>query len=92
MTDGLWLDGGWGTAAFNAGKHLESQGYKVAYAENIKGNNMETTLRKYSNDGYGLIIAYSFIWNDPVVRVAKDFPTTRFVVFKIGRASCRERV
>ena len=81
VTDGLWLDGGWGTAAFNAGKHLESQGYKVAYAENVKVDDMETALRKYSNDGYGLIIAYSFKWNDPVATVAKEFPKTKFVVF-----------
>jgi basic membrane protein A len=80
VTDGLWLDGGWGTAAFNAGKHLESQGYAVTYAENVGSNDMESILRKYANDGHGLIIAYSFIWNDPVATVAKEFPNTKFVV------------
>ena len=81
MTDGLWLDGGWGTAAFNAGKHLESEGYTVTYAENVGSNDMESTLRKYANKGNGLIIAYSFKWNDPVAIVAKEFPKTKFVVF-----------
>jgi basic membrane protein A len=81
VTDGLWLDGGWGTAAFNAGKHLESEGYTVTYAENVGLNDMESTLRKYANNGNGLIIAYSFIWNDPVAMVAKEFPKTKFVVF-----------
>ena len=81
VTDGLWLDGGWGTAAFNAGKHLESQGYKVTYSEHVGVNEMEPTLTKYAKEGYGLIIAYSFIWGDPVATVAKDFPNTKFVVF-----------
>jgi basic membrane protein A len=80
VTDGLWLDGGWGTAAFNAGKHLESEGYAVTYAENVGSNDMESILRKYANEGHGLIIAYSFVWNDPVATVAKEFPNTKFVV------------
>jgi basic membrane protein A len=82
VTDALFSDGGWGAAAFNAAKQLETNyGYEVAYAENIAIPEIETTLRQYSQDGYNLIIAHGFEWGDPAVRVGAEFPDTKYVVF-----------
>ena len=82
LTDGLFSDGGWGAAAYNAAKQLETNyGYEIAYAENIAIPEIETTLRQYSQDGYNLIIAHGFQWGDPAVRVGAEFPDTKYVVF-----------
>jgi carbamate kinase len=82
VTDGLFSDGAWGTAAFNAAKQLETNyGHKVTCVDNIAISDIETTLRQYSEDGYNLIIAHGFQWGDPAVRVGIEYPNTKFVVF-----------
>src|ERR671914_1868182 len=82
VTDALFSDAGWGAAAFNAAKQLETNyGYEIAYAENIAVPEIETTLRQYSQDGYNLIIAHGFEWGDPAVRVGAEFPDTKYIVF-----------
>jgi basic membrane protein A and related proteins len=82
VTDALFSDGGWGAAAYNAAKQLETNyGYEIAYAESIAIPEIETTLRQYSQDGYNLIIAHGFEWGDPAVRVGAEFPDTKYVVF-----------
>ncbi len=82
VTDALFSDGGWGATAFNAAKQLETKyGHQVAYAENIAIPDIESTLRQYSEDGYDLIIAHGFQWGDPAVKVGKEYPNTKYVVF-----------
>jgi carbamate kinase len=82
VTDGLFSDGGWGTAAYNAAKQLETNyGHNVMFVDNIATSDIENTLRQYSQDGYNLIIAHGFQWGDPAVRVGIDYPNTKYVVF-----------
>jgi carbamate kinase len=82
VTDALFSDSGWGTSAFNAAKMLETKyGHKVLYEDNIPISEIETSLRKYGEEGYDLIIAHGFQWGDPAVKVGKDYPNTKFVVF-----------
>ena len=82
VTDGLFSDGGWGTAAYNAAKELETNyGHTVTCVDNIAVSDIENTLRQYSEGGYNLIIAHGFQWGDPAVRVGIDYPDTKFVVF-----------
>jgi carbamate kinase len=82
VTDGLFSDGGWGTAAYNAAKQLETNyGHTVTCVDNIAVSDIENTLRQYSEGGYNLIIAHGFQWGDPAVRVGIDYPDTKFVVF-----------
>jgi carbamate kinase len=82
LTDGLFSDGAWGAAAFNAAKQLETNyGHKVTCVDNIAIPEIEPTLRQYSQDGYNLIIAHGFQWGDPAVRVGTDYPNTKYVVF-----------
>jgi carbamate kinase len=82
LTDGLFSDGAWGAAAFNAAKQLETNyGHKVTCVDNIAIPEIEPTLRQYSQDGYNLIIAHGFQWGDPAVRVGAEFPDTKYVVF-----------
>jgi carbamate kinase len=82
VTDGLFSDGAWGTAAYNAAKQLETNyGHNVMCVDNIAIYDIETTLRQYSQDGYNLIIAHGFQWGDPAVRVGAEFPDTKYIVF-----------
>ncbi|MGI0048279.1 MAG: BMP family ABC transporter substrate-binding protein, partial [Nitrososphaera sp.] len=82
VTDALFSDSGWGTSAFNAAKLLETKyGHKVMCEDNIPIKDVETSLRKYGEEGYDLIIAHGFQWGDPAVRIGKDYPNTKFVVF-----------
>ena len=82
VTDGLFSDGAWGTAAYNAAKQLETNyGHNVICVDNIAIYDIETTLRQYSQDGYNLIIAHGFQWGDPAVRVGAEFPDTKYIVF-----------
>ena len=82
VTDALFSDGGWGATAYNAAQQLETKyGHQVAYAESIAIPDIEATLRQYAVDGYDLIIAHGFQWGDPAVKVGKDYPNTKIVVF-----------
>src|SRR3970040_2318413 len=82
VTDALFSDGGWGATAYTAAKQLETKyGHQVAYAESIAIPDIEATLRQYAEDGYDLIIAHGFQWGDPAVKVGKDYPNTKIVVF-----------
>ena len=82
VTDGLFNDTGWAATAHSAAKMLETRhGHKVDYEDNISIREIEAVLRKYAESGYDLIIAHGFQWGDPAVRVGKDYPDTKFVVF-----------
>ena len=82
LTDALFSDGGWGTTALNAAKRLEARyGHRLAYVDNVPVADIESTLRRHAEDGYDLIIAHGFQWGDPAVKVGKDYPNTKYVVF-----------
>jgi len=82
VTDAVFTDQGWGTAAYNAGKSLESKyGYQVTFADHVEIADIESTLQKYAASNYDLIIAHGYQWGDPAIRVAKQYPNVKFVVF-----------
>ena len=40
------------------------------------------------NAGFDLIIAHGFEWGTPAVKVGKDYPSTKFVIFTgLGKSS-----
>ncbi|MGA7541773.1 MAG: BMP family protein [Nitrososphaeraceae archaeon] len=82
LTDALFSDAGWGAFGFNAAQALNSKyGHTVDFKDNVPIPDIETTLRDYANKGYDLIIAQGFEWGNPAVKVGKDYPNTKFVVF-----------
>jgi basic membrane protein A and related proteins len=82
LTDALFSDAGWGAFGFNAAQALKSKyGHEVDFKDNVPIPDIETTLREYAADGYDMIIAQGFVWGDPAVKVGKDYPNTKFVVF-----------
>src|ERR671918_1257211 len=82
VTDALFSDAGWGAFGYNAAQVLNSEyGHEVDFKDDVHIPDIETTLRNYANKDYDLIIAQGFEWGDPAVKVGKDYPNTKFVVF-----------
>jgi basic membrane protein A len=82
LTDGLFSDAGWGAFGYNAALSLEKKyGHDLDFKENVAIPKIEITLREYANAGYNLIIAHGFEWGSPAIKVAKDHPNTKFVIF-----------
>ena len=82
LTDALFSDAGWGAFGFNAVQELNNKyGHTVDFKDDVAIPDIETTLRNYANKSYDLIIAQGFEWGNPAVKVGKDYPNTKFVVF-----------
>ena len=82
VTDALFSDAGWGAFGYNAAQVLNSKyGHEVDFKDDVPIPEIETTLRDYAAEGYDMIIAQGFEWGDPAVKVGKDYPNTKFVVF-----------
>lgn len=82
LTDALFSDAGWGAFAYNAAQAIKTKyGHEVDFKDNVTIPNIEATLRDYAHEGYDLIIAHGFEWGVPAVKVGKDYPNTKFIVF-----------
>jgi basic membrane protein A len=82
VTDALFSDKGWGESSLNAAKFIESEyGFEVAAEDNIPIADIESTLKRYAQEGYDLIIAHGVQWGDPALRVGEQYPDARIVVF-----------
>jgi len=82
VTDGLFSDAGWGAFGYNAARAIESKyGYHIDFKENVAIPAIESELTKYAKNGYGLIIAHGFEWGKPALKVGKNYPETKFIIF-----------
>ena len=82
LTDGLFSDAGWGAFGYNAAQALQEEyAYVVDLKENVPISMIENTLREYAKAGYDLIISHGFEWGEPSIKVGKDYPETKFVIF-----------
>ena len=82
LTDGLFSDAGWGAFGYNAAQALQGKySYMVDLKENVPIPKIEETLRDHAKAGYDLIISHGFEWGEPAVKVGKEYPETKFVIF-----------
>ena len=82
LTDGLFSDAGWGAFGYNAAQALQGKySYMVDLKENVPIPKIEDTLRYYASADYDLIISHGFEWGEPAVKVGKEYPETKFVIF-----------
>ena len=82
VTDALFTDRGWGASSRDAAEFIASKyESEVATEDNVEIADIESTLRKYAEARYDLVIAHGFQWGEPALRVAKQHPDTKFVVF-----------
>ena len=82
LTDALFNDEGWGSASSAAADNIrERYDFEVAMQDNVSIADIESTLQRYAESKYDLIIAHGVQWGDPAVRVGKQFPDVKIVVF-----------
>ena len=82
VTDALFSDEGWGESSLNAAKFIESKyGFEVATEDDVSIADIESTLKRYAQEDYDLIIAHGVQWGDPALRVGEQHPDIRIVVF-----------
>ena len=82
VTDAQFADRGWGASALSASKFIQSKySANVTAVDNVAIADIESTLIGYAKQNYDLIIAHGFQWGDPALRVGKQYPNTKIVVF-----------
>ena len=82
VTDALFSDRGWGGSSFNASQFIEDKyQVEVTAVDNIQIADIESTLTKYATEKYDLIIAHGFQWGEPAIKIGKQFPQVKIVVF-----------
>lgn len=80
LLPGYITDQSWNQGAYEGLKELESQGYKIAYTEDVQAADMESTFRTYCEDGYDFIIGHGVQYGDACIRVAEDYPDVNFFI------------
>jgi basic membrane protein A and related proteins len=78
VLSGSSTDQSWDQAAFEAGTALQAEGVEVAVSEAVDPANVAAVLRQYAEQGYDLIVAHSFSYQDAVFQVAQEFPEVNF--------------
>jgi basic membrane protein A and related proteins len=82
ITDANFSDKGWGESSLNAARYIEQKyNFSIALEDNVAIPDIETTLRKYAESEYDLIIAHGFQWGEPALQVGQTYPQTKIVVF-----------
>ena len=82
ITDANFSDRGWGESSLNAARYIEQKyNFSIALEDNVAIPDIETTLRKYAESEYDLIIAHGFQWGEPALQVGQTYPQSKIVVF-----------
>jgi simple sugar transport system substrate-binding protein/basic membrane protein A len=71
-------DNSWNEAGFNALNALKAKGYETTYSESVAPADVARVLRELAEQGYQMIVAHSFSYQDAVFEVAEEFPDTNF--------------
>jgi simple sugar transport system substrate-binding protein/basic membrane protein A len=78
VLSGSSTDQSWDQAAYEAGKALEGKGVELAISEAVDPADVAAVLRQYAEEGYDLVVAHSFSYQDAVFEVAEEFPDVNF--------------
>lgn len=81
LTPGPVSDGGWNAGAYEALQAIKTElGAEVSTQQVATPADFEQGFRGYAQQGFSLVFGHGFEFQDPAIRVAKDFPDTDFVV------------
>ena len=78
ITSGPRDDNSWNEAAFNGVEGLKAKGYETAFSERIAEGDELRILREYASQGYDMIVAHGFGYQDGVFQIAEEFPEVNF--------------
>jgi basic membrane protein A len=71
-------DNSWAEAAYNALEGLAAEGVQTAFSESVSDADVARVMREYADEGYDLIVAHSFSYQDAVFEVAAEYPDVNF--------------
>jgi basic membrane protein A len=78
LLPGSVADGGWNLLAYQGLESLKAQGYKVAFTESVKQDQLEQVIRGYGDDGYNLIIGHGYEYGSAFGEIAPNYPKSDF--------------
>ncbi len=78
MVDGPIEDNSWAEAAHNALNAEAAKGSQIALSESVQPADAARVMREYVDQGFDMIIAHSFIFQDAVFEVAAESPDVNF--------------
>jgi basic membrane protein A and related proteins len=87
ITPGSIADAAWNSGAYQGLMEIrDSLGLSVSHVEARTPAEQSEALRTYAAQGYDLVFAHGFEFQDPAERVSRDYPRTVFIVTSGRRA------
>ncbi|HXF60801.1 MAG TPA: BMP family protein [Caldilineaceae bacterium] len=81
-------DNSWAEAAYNALQAQAEKGLETAFSESVSDADVARVMRDYAEQGFDIIIAHSFSYQDAVFEVAAEYPDVNFAwAGAIGRTA-----
>lgn len=81
ITPGSIADAAWNSGAFKGLQQIhDSLGLAVSHVEARTPSDQDEALRTYAAQGYDLVFAHGFEFQDPAERVAAEYPRTIFII------------
>lgn len=78
---GAKTDGGFNQVDYEGVKMAEAQlDAEISYSENTKPSDFDRVIRTFAKNGNDVVIGHGFEFSDAILKVAKDFPNTIFLV------------
>lgn len=71
-------DNSWAESAYNALQAQAEKGVKTAFSESVSDADVARVMREYVDQGFKIIIAHSFSYQDAVFEVAAEAPEVNF--------------
>jgi basic membrane protein A and related proteins len=71
-------DNSWAAAAYAALEAKKSQGIETAFSESVSDADVARVMREYVDEGFDIIVAHSFSYQDAVFQVAGENPEVNF--------------
>ena len=88
ITPGSVADAAWNSGAYQGLMRIrDSLGLAVSHVEARTPAEQTEALRTYAAQGYDLVFAHGFEFQDPAERVSAEYPRTVFIVTSGRRAS-----
>ncbi|MBX3013152.1 MAG: BMP family protein [Caldilineaceae bacterium] len=71
-------DNSWAESAYNALQAEADKGIKTAFSESVSDADVARVMREYVDQGFSIIVAHSFSYQDAVFEVAAEAPEVNF--------------
>ncbi len=79
LTPGPVSDSGWNALAYEGLKNIQTEMGATVDNKESSGTKIADDMRTYARQGYNVVFGHGFEYNEPAMKVAKDFPNTVFV-------------